>query len=625
MAHIDIGQDSVLNLYRDVEVTAGLELVFSNDTQRYNYFNKRLVKQYSGLSYVYRNGVIKIQDTPQVVAQCNFISFNNPSFESKPIYARIIDYRYVNNATVEITYAVDYWLTFMFDISFRSCQIMREHLSEADWQKALANPWRHDILELETAESFNFDEDDYNQIDVDGPQHYRFTHHPNAGNYAVLVTGKVQATYTDSKPDAGFVHLDSWAKSFSELPSDIASLPTLSRRKISGASINNIPNASTVWIMGPQAASSVGGLASWEGVDLSAKSYLSYGLDSLVESGQTSSVVAVYLMTEEHLRAALTPNGNKYTLTVTGKTTAGDPKLSRFPYSYLKVTTPDTGAKEYHFEKFRSPVSGISFALYGTLNSNYASYLMPVDYMYGGTPDRYSWNFNERIEFKNMPQIGYNVDSFLTYMSGVYSETRDWQASTATPLQKAGVLAGAAGGNMLEGLMTGSTFSGPAGMAGAVAGSVGGAASIMGRDVQARNAAAYSGVEGSRPYYDYAAEKTRYISSNYVPGSFGSGLAFALYRDEFEGFFMTLNESNRQKVANYFQMFGYNSGRIGIPRVCSIVTGSGATPHFVTWDGDPCTYVQTADMRVISPMKPASDYIEAIFNSGHRFIKGDGR
>ena len=131
-------------------------------------------------------------------------------------------------------------------------------------------------------------------------------------------------------------------------------------------------------------------------------------------------------------------------------------------------------------------------------------------------------------------------------------------------------------------------------------------------------------LHGSKPLYDYSAEKAKYIADEYHPGS-GSYWYVRYGRVQYELFFMTLNDAMTQTVDNYFNAFGYNSGRIGVPRICNFIKASGPAPHFVTIDDGPATYVQTGDMHVVSNLKPASDYIEALFNAGCRFIKGDGR
>lgn len=628
MAHIDIGQDSVLNLYSDVEISDGLQVAFSSAAQQYNYFRNRLVKQYTGMSYVYRNGVVKIQDTPQVVAKANYISFNNPSFESKPIYARIVDYQYVNNATVKIAYAVDWFQTFMFDVDYRSCQIMREHLSETDWAKAVANPWDRSIPELNSTENFNFSDEDRGVIDWWGDFH-ESAGVCSIGPYIVMNISSAQFN-ADTYP-----RLKTWKDKFtvidpgSSVP-DEANL-NLTRVPVSNM-IDNTPRASALYIMAPRAKMRDDFVNSDKP---SAISVFAYGLKALTEAGLTSEIIGVYYLSPSFIRAGLLGAASlehMETFTIGSRTCGGtNPKLKRAPFSYLRAISPNGDVKEYKYELFGNPKDGISFVYDATLSGMPSTALVPVNYRYGevaGTAVKRKCNLEERLENPMTIQIPYNIDAFLSYMSGIYSESA---ARLATPMwmkvaSGVGNFASSGPETIAGGAMSGAG-GGPAGMAaGAVAAAGGSAMSAFGgemmQDLQAVNNLMM--LRGSNPIYDYSAEKAKYIADEYHAGS-GSFWYVRYGRVNYELFFMTLNAAMTETVDNYFNAFGYNSGRIGVPHICNFIKGTGDQPHFVALDDGNCTYVKTGDMHVVSNLKPASDYIEALFNAGCRFINGNGR
>ena len=106
---------------------------------------------------VRKTGLIRIEINQQLPATtlktCNYISFINPNFDNKEVYARILDYDYVNNETVDIAYGIDYWQTWMFDVTFRPSYIEREHLSETLYNIAEINPYSVSIPEFRTAET----------------------------------------------------------------------------------------------------------------------------------------------------------------------------------------------------------------------------------------------------------------------------------------------------------------------------------------------------------------------------------------------------------------------------------------------------------------------------------------
>lgn len=666
MAHIDIGQNSVLNLYSNVEVSDGLQVAFSSATAQYNYFSKRLVKQYTGMSYVYRNGVVKIQDTPQVVARANYISFNNPSFESKPIYARITDYQYVNNATVKITYAIDWFQTFMFDVSYRSCQIQREHLSDADWAKAVANPWRHDILELETGENFHFTEDDRPQISTNERVHYLQCPDDSPDCYVMLALSPFSFPYNvgDKTPEADMYN---WLMGFKNNISDKLANDDFGQLVVRADDVlDGLPASLNIYIFkADDVYQSL--FTDMDEAWSVPKKRLDGVLDDLTAMGRTSQIVALYYAPKATVRAFLGGSDtakNVFSVdNINARTcNASNPKMKRFPFSYLTVESPSGNRKEFHYEKFAAAADGIDFYLLGSFNGFPFLSLIPYNYGQGnpsaaGIFDTTGFNITERLDYAEVPQLSYTTDGFLSYISSRYQQA---QANQSTPVQlarmgefmgSAATMAASLAPTLAGGALNGLTASGAlsdtrpvgAGMAAlgstlsnvsqgdnSKAGAAAGAAmmahavSANFSDANVRSAMGANIGLGS-PIYNFDTERSLYDNDIYHAGTAGGFPAYKLARFYYQFYFKTLTPAWTEIVDNYFNAFGYNSGRIGIPRVVNFIHGGGDQPHFVTYDGAPTTYVKTTDCHVISTMMPVSQGIEALFNAGCRFIKGDGR
>lgn len=644
MAHIEIAQNSILKMYSNVEVTDGVELAFSSPEALNAYFAKRLVKQYTDMSYVYRNGKVTILDTPQVVANCNFISFKNPSFENKEIYARIVDYNYVNNATVDIIYAIDWWLTFMFDVSFESCQIQREHLSESDWAKAIANPWDRSILEMNTDEAFSFSDEDRGVISMDSNYHAIIPESPDVEYYTCIHLASAQYATREGVKDV-YSRLAAWTGSFApvdELPK--SSLRLYPQR----LTIDNLPRASAIYairndVKVSQMAKSADIIGNEEIPAISGDDpVLKAGVDLLTAAGLTSEIISMYCLTGEMLDKLMGgDHPEATTITLNGRTANGtNPKLKRAPFSYLKAVGPDGTAKEFRYENFSSPADGISFVDVASFDGVPTYSLIPVNYKFGKVSGAVSGdmlNFKERLDYSGMVQIAYSVDCFLTYMSGEYQkaiQNTSWPALVSKGVKIGTSVADAFLGNTgssqttthydPKGNVTGATaMVTPSNQTETVMGAAGSIAdSLMGlgSDINAITA-----MRGTAPIYDYSAEKATYIADQYVAGGGSGYLAYRFGRLWFDLFFMSLNPAMTATVDRFFNAFGYNSGRIGVPRICNFVQSSGAAPHFVELDGKLCTYIKTCDMHVESNLKPVSDYIAMVFNAGCRFIKGDGR
>lgn len=159
-----ITPDSTITLYSGVDIGTDMQLAFSSATKQAAYFATKVKKAYVNCTVVKdKIGVVRVAIKPvgqagtgeitgHDLASCNYMSFINPSFDNKTIYCYIVDYKYLNNETAEIYYMIDYWQTWLFDVSFNDMYIDREHLSTTDWAKIEANPYDKTVPQMITAE-----------------------------------------------------------------------------------------------------------------------------------------------------------------------------------------------------------------------------------------------------------------------------------------------------------------------------------------------------------------------------------------------------------------------------------------------------------------------------------------
>lgn len=70
---------------------------------------------------------LRIQCSIAEAMSCNYLFFSNNSHEGKTIYAFITGWEYVNEVTTEITYEIDVFQTFWFDIHIQPSFVEREH------------------------------------------------------------------------------------------------------------------------------------------------------------------------------------------------------------------------------------------------------------------------------------------------------------------------------------------------------------------------------------------------------------------------------------------------------------------------------------------------------------------
>lgn len=104
------------------------QLTFANVTAQRSYFLSKKVVELSANSYQrVMSNKLRIACTMAQAVQCNYLYFSNDSFENKWFYAFITGWEYINNVTTEITYELDVFQSFWFDIDIKQCFVEREH------------------------------------------------------------------------------------------------------------------------------------------------------------------------------------------------------------------------------------------------------------------------------------------------------------------------------------------------------------------------------------------------------------------------------------------------------------------------------------------------------------------
>ena len=103
----NIAPGSTITLYSDIKITNEQQIAFQSKAEQRTYFSKHVIRSKVNCTYVRHNGTLKIEDSVGLMNTCNYISFTNPSFEDVVFYARVVDFAYVNNVTVEMSKIVE--------------------------------------------------------------------------------------------------------------------------------------------------------------------------------------------------------------------------------------------------------------------------------------------------------------------------------------------------------------------------------------------------------------------------------------------------------------------------------------------------------------------------------------
>lgn len=446
--------DSTITLYGGVDIDNGEQLVFKSRANQTAYFQSKLVRAQTPCTVVRKTGRVRVEIAGSVIATCNYLSFINPSFDNKIVYARIIDYDYINNECVEIAYAIDYWQTWMFDVTFENMYIEREHLSQADFAKAETNPYDPTIFEFKTAESLPIARDLEKKMytvgyddTTDGMQI------ANAVESVINVDGTMGILIKLAEID--FEDLDSvdpnTSKPFAQYLEKIGNESLgfywltdkmgtyLGNKYQSNPQVYNNTKRGQEWVdagLVPCTTTSKftpscaiiydpdGGNA------LHRNGHMSELLTILTQLRATGQIISMNMIPNnlfafscEQATGGVIKVGQK-----TAKTTlpiqVTNRKLMRYPFSYIREIAPNGDMKELHYEDFKEVMDGTQdFARINCVldvSDQPTLIIAPYKYRYTGMSDDVTnddANILESLIFAQFPTAPYNIDAYLAQVA----------------------------------------------------------------------------------------------------------------------------------------------------------------------------------------------------------------
>lgn len=682
-----IQPDSTINLYSGVEIDNGEQLVFSTRNNQNAYFQNKLVAQQVNCTVVRKTGALKIEIGQYGVAKallptCNYISFINPAFDNKTVYARIVDYDYVNNECAEISYVIDYWQTWMFDVSFDECYIDREHLSQSDFAAAAQNPYNPNILEFRTNEDLPVTKD------MEKP-YYTIGGQNSDGGFlgervceSTGIPDEIGALVVFS--DVNFSNLDTGATPGNEPSLKFKNVlksmtfpggsqaDTLSTFKLTSEAKTYLTTKYSDFssCFNDSANSNISKGAQWDTKSpfgsnrINAPVNYAYFFRAANAGGLLGwftdvdcldSVLGVYPVPTGLMYLSGISQGNPQAFTI--ETASGqsvvNKKLDLFPYSYYRIVTPNGDVKELKIEDFRAAqLSNADCVLCGTMDIVEKPNLIvgPTNYKYGGiAPNNSDVNMNpmESLFFTQFPTLPYDIDGFKSQMAAVansiignntimYQNELQYQSEILNDKTISGALggaigAGSAGASVISGDLSGAVGSGLSAAQQMRMAQLNeqykrpeleNQASML---IDAYNVIAGGDQGALKANYKYA--RPAYAADIYNPIN-GDGVVNANVNMFYDILVMrvSLHPSILARYDRYFTDYGYNSGRCGIPRVVNYMRGGADPTTLPSWldiNGKDTTYVKTRDCKVVYSMLPVAQFIKAMFDGGVRFIKGD--
>lgn len=679
--------DSTISLYANVGIDSGEQLVFKNRTNQKAYFTSKLVRSAVNCTMVRKTGRLRVEIPGSVISTCDYISFINPSFDNRTVYARIVDYDYINNECVEIAYAIDYWQTWMFDVTFDEMYIEREHLSQADWDKAELNPYDQSILEFKTSESLPISEDiekPYYAFGTTSDKDGIFIGEALCNQYSItdkigtlLIFSDINLEYLDTNGSSPLPSEVFWSilQNFIYDSSD-AVRDNLCALKLSPATKAYLRTHNTQYTGHPfrkgekWGHTTLGNITPFSSNTIEAPVSYVYCDNSSVDMSDNFSALLQWFTDAGLLDSLLgvypVPtglvmfSGSQFNAPISIKLTTAktqsvtNKKLDLYPYSYYKVMTPNGDIKELRMESFKSAQDGLDeceVAMSLDVLEKPNLIIAPVNYKASGTaPNNPTTDMNtlEGIMFSQFPTMPYDIDAFRSQMAVVANSiignnTIQYKYDLELRGQQLANDYIRAGANTASGVVSGaiSALAGDYGKAaGTVMNTASGGALDLATTMQTQrvilenegqlSTGAYdvlNGGEDSTVYTNFKYTKPAYAGNVYHQVN-GDGITNYNLNSFADIIFLkvAINPTILAQYDRYFTNFGYNSGRCGIPRVINYtrgVSGDANLPHWQTIGTKLTTYIKTSDCKVTHAMLPVAEFIRTMFNNGVRMIKGD--
>lgn len=663
-----ITPSSTVSLYSGVPITTGQQLIFKTEAEQSSYFLSKRVANRVDCSYIRKTGRLRLEYSASVVSNADYLSFKNVDFENKTFYAQVLDFEYVSNTTTDIIYSIDWFQTYMFDMEINPCYILRQHASEGDYNNNVNRLVPRDGS-FETDEGL--------------PVGEALMTNPSLGSLNTDSSGWAttygNVSYASDITNYLIISLshfnnETWA------PEDLNEFLDLFDYYGNSTGIPTSLNNSSVAVVDHfvRATSILGIKVDY--VDYSGENHLknklSRALELLALYNNQSSIVSMYVLPRWFLAGYFKEDGfqdnvsgftgtipvnfESYDLAefVQNKDLIYDPKIRRFPYSYLQVKSPND-TKEYKYELFNDLYtdSEIRFKVVTNINGSPIMSFMPMYYKGAvGQRKQIEANYNERIDYSDFPQVAYSIDAYSAFLGQQYQSAMTKNTNSGIGQMITNNRAAINNQNMQPlnaamNLMTGGLSSGASFVGSGVGSVIGGAGGMINgvtgympqayqNEVNVRNAQndittfleADRGVRGQITSTVFEESRRAYNNDIYTPGGNGGFIPYSLNIIDFKILSIRLRNDVAIKYSNYFKLYGYKDGSYSIPNISYYIKNSndvGSLPKFLRiWDNDKskyitplATYLQTENASVSGIPHMASKSIENLFNAGCRFLK----
>lgn len=512
-----IAPNSTIELFKNLKLDNSYAntMWFANASAQNTFFVNHRFTQLNNYSYQRKDiGVIRVEGAVSSLYDVNYLRFKNTSFENKWFYAFVTRVEYVNNATVNMYYAIDVIQTYMFDWQLQQCLVERQH-STTD----VAG----DNLIPEGLELGDYIIDYHSTL-------WAFEY------YSYLIAVGCDST---------------WFNTISS-----STTPKYCTRSMHVGKTNGLYSGVGFFIIDPIDSTSLGYLLDRLNTDHMIDAITSITMIPTTFGFGSDPIATTVTVTKPVVLAEQYAPVNK--------------KLLTYPYCYFDVYNDQCEHQEFRYELFSG--SSFIFDRYSIISSTPEAIIYPRNY------NNTTKNPDYSLSVSGFPQISYYNDAYKAWQALNYDQMAVSREIAAQQNQfnqqgidiaqrqlgtNTALNAISSGASALGSILQGNLL-------GAVSGGVGVASSVLNASYESQK----NDLSRERSEYDvYAlqlrqsAEESRAKKLANTPHAGSSSTAVATETKGFYCNYISIRKQYAERIDKYFTMFGYAQNIVAVPNI----------------------------------------------------------
>lgn len=131
MPYITITPQTTITFYQGVNLNRNNTMTFASQDLQIQYFANKVYMQKTNCTYQRQTMTIIVESTVEEMMEVSYMSWLNTGYgETRTYYAFITGVEYNNSVSCIVTFSIDWWQTYLFDYSFGTCFVEREHVAD---------------------------------------------------------------------------------------------------------------------------------------------------------------------------------------------------------------------------------------------------------------------------------------------------------------------------------------------------------------------------------------------------------------------------------------------------------------------------------------------------------------